>query len=863
MALLPAELYVEEGYIESGYVGGIADATIGITPYVEEGYIEDGYVEGGGAQFTFAAELTLAIQYGEAALSATASMTIVTGTLHNADAAVSVVAGQTASAGAIRSASGVFAGTFTPVMTAVATKSGDILAQSAFSLSAAGEVTISAESLLEYFADLNAQAARSRDNDAQMAAAFTAGHFDNDLNFNADILPAVDFSAAADLTSAFGFSAEGLNVQFGEATLSTETAATASPIEYISRYTNSIRPLTFEYINGGTTAVEGTHYSYGTANPTAKFGSYSIQLYPGTDAQTTVAIPDLTNENFVIETWVNIFEFSNYTASYRTFLSAGNLSLRWQEDIDSGTSGNQGQISLTYNANGSSQNLFSGSLGYISNTWIHVAVTKNSSTINLVVNGTTVASASSTGFQHGSSYKLKLENNLVNSDKAVFDGLSFQIGSDSIVGYAQYPYETEYTAGIWGFESSASGGTGGAITLYGAGSLSSAASISATLNGIQNTTLVFDSIATQLTAAAKIGDFFVDADSQFSFAADAILIKDTGAAIESAASVTAAAVVTRTGAGSASGVFALTADNSRTRTDSAAIESAFTTSIAGVNTTDVNADFSSAFTANIDNSRTRTDSAAIESAFTTEATGYNIVDADAAISSVAELTALGERIRFADTVFDSIATQLAVAAKIGDFFVNADSQFTAVADAVVKTGSVASLLSDTALVAESERIRPGSSAITSEFAWTSIEEASKTTDASVSSAFTASVAAVITASAVSEMSVTGSVAAEPDKLRRFGSDMLAEFATAAVAVKTTDADSRLDSISAVTATSNKTVDASADLLGFAAIVSVNRILHPEQYLHMVVSENRTYRIPAETRTHTVVSENRIYSIQGI
>ena len=96
--------------------------------------------------------------------------------------------------------------------------------------------------------------------------------------------------------------------------------------------------------------------------------------------------------------------------------------------------------------------------------------------------------------------------------------------------------------------------------------------------------------------------------------------------------------------------------------------------------------------------------------------------------------------------FDSIATQLTAASKIGDFFINADSQFTATATAQVTT-DIDDVLSSSFVLTASE---------TTLF---------KAFDSSVSSAFTTSVTATKTTDVDSTQSSAVTTTASGDRIR--------------------------------------------------------------------------------------------------
>ena len=67
---------------------------------------------------------------------------------------------------------------------------------------------------------------------------------------------------------------------------------------------------------------------------------------------------------------------------------------------------------------------------------------------------------------------------------------------------------------------------------------------------------------------------------------------------------------------------------------------------------------------------------------------------------------------------------------------------------------------------------------------------------------------------------------------------------------------------ATTALGGVNYTASATMQGFTAVISINKILHVDQYIYIVPKETRVWSIPKETRSHVIDRELRSYSIKG-
>jgi len=235
--LLDEEKYIEDGYIDTSYFGGLLEGQGLFTPYFEEGYIEEGYIDNAGMAFVLTADLTLAIEQGAADLSSSFAFAATVGKQKLADASLvansSVEVTGIRSAGlaadlqcevavsstgnAIRSAVVSITDAFTPQITAVATRDVDIDLVLETTMSTQAVITASAESLLEYFADLSAQYNLIRESPVSATAEFSVGHTDESLGLLPDVLPAVDFEGAAVLVCTAAMTTAGNLIAGGSA----------------------------------------------------------------------------------------------------------------------------------------------------------------------------------------------------------------------------------------------------------------------------------------------------------------------------------------------------------------------------------------------------------------------------------------------------------------------------------------------------------------------------------------------------------------------------------------------------------------------------------------------------------------------
>ncbi len=57
-------------------------------------------------------------------------------------------------------------------------------------------------------------------------------------------------------------------------------------------------------------------------------------------------------------------------------------------------------------------------------------------------------------------------------------------------------------------------------------------------------------------------------------------------------------------------------------------------------------------------------------------------------------------------------------------------------------------------------------------------------------------------------------------------------------------------------------DGGATLTGFFAVLSVNKILHVDEFVYKIPAETREYKIINETRSFKISTETRSYKIKG-
>jgi hypothetical protein len=397
--------------------------------------------------------------------------------------------------------------------------------------------------------------------------------------------------------------------------------------------------------------------------------------------------------------------------------------------------------------------------------------------------------------------------------------------------------------------------------------ITSQATTSATATRIQQGVIDTDAVATQVTAAGRIGDFFINADLQATLTVDAVVKAGAVIAMDSAFSTLADTTLYKEFDSSVSSVFTQTISETLFKGFEGTQSSEFTTQADAVKTVDVDstldivssvsatslpirnfdASVTSAFSQTLDNSRTRDfdTNSAIESTVIVD--GIAGIVAEASITSTTAIVCDNSRIRDNDIDTDSVATQLSVAVKIADFFINADLQATLTSSPVKRTGNSALLESSATIITDGDVTRDaesdmsiattvdaegtsnltGESSLDSEF--TTQTDPIKTVDmnATLGGAGTFVVSAVATRNNEIQTSTTATMAIDVARIRDIQSNIDSALTTVINAGK------QVDSASTVNTTATISADVRAIQLGLFE-----------------------YVIPSETREETIVAEVR-------
>ena len=785
MSLTPQEEYVEAGYFaDADYVGGIADVVVGISPYVVEDYIEAGYFIPGGSFASLTATLELAIQFGEATINSTTGMNIDVvrikqfvctmnsefGFEHpdngGSSPGVNVEVGFVSSAtftvestmsvtpSKILSANANISGAFAATMNVIATMTGETLMQSATSMSTSAELIVDSSGLLEYFANLNAQADATR----TVAASVNS-------DFSVTSQPGVSYQGASEIVST----------------------------TLLQVFEPGVRPLIpiDSNLSGAFPTIQ------------AAFGNNSSQTLDNNlyyiEYQETSLVPNNTDE-WVFESFVYFGSFGNsadnceiITIAPTNYSNLNDPTLRVNTDRHQA----KNVLRLTvYDDN----DVIGGGLGTtdLSLGSNHISVAYKPGTgIKLWLNGSLEITHSFTGDLRPI------------TDPSVWFGWA-ELDTGSISHYF-YLDETRI------LQSST------AITDAGLTFANSSQTVP--------TSAYVNNTSTQLLLHYE-GNY-IDDDSG---------VKLYDATINSVSSVNADGTKVVEANSNINSTVGLSSAVGRIRSDSANLSSAFGSSVTGF--------------------RIKTTDASLASAFGSNITENYIRGATATAGVIAAMSCSVGVIKQAAMIADSIASSLTAAGRVGDYFANADINSTLTSEVVVTRGANSTLNVSTTTSATPNYTRGATSTVAAVISLDSSLVTIKDHNivANSASGLTATVGE-ITQGEVNVNSVAG-LSCSGNRLTVEVANFGATFGIDVVPNSIASGGSELNVNSGATVLAGVNYEASATMQGFTAIISINKILHVDQYIYIVPKETRSWSIPKETRSHVIDRELRSYSIKG-
>jgi hypothetical protein len=870
MSLLPTELYVESGYLlDSDYVGGIADPKIIFTRYYDEDYAETGYVLDEGVVSSLSADLTLAIQEASASLASSATLSATVGILQTGAAELisTVILGTlddgdnlgTVSANTIASAEISLSGAFAPTIVAVATKSGDVLMQSVADLTATVSRIAGATVLLDYQADLDAQAART----AGIAATVNTI---SDIN----ILPAAIREGSADFVCVSQIAANGglLNLIAGD--LSSEFTSTANAIEYVSRFTNNDRPVGWSFFELSSTGSYFSSNDFTFDNTIYKYGTHSLAItqpnnFGRTDVIDLEGFGTVTG-NFVFEFWyraanitaaddVFIAELSN--ADFANFTSIDRFgptpffnTMRIYREAD------VGRIAIRV-----ADKLLIGPLGsqINDNTWYHMAAVFINRTLNFYLNGTLTFNEPLASINL-TTPRIHLINDCgFNNTRVFFDNVRLATNTTDFQYNADIENDSN-TQVLARFDGNLADDT--SLTFEGAANLNSTANITPTITGTANAAADLTAFYSQLTAAGRVSDFFVNADAVATITTLGDRIRAVEATLASESNIAAEANRIVDGSAALNSTAAVEITSTITADTDVSVNSAFAAEITSTKITDTVVDLNSSAQFTVVAARIAQATSNLDSEFNVNITSEVVKSITADLNSTVAVAVTGGTIKNASVELAAFYSQVTAAGAVGDFFVNADASASITATVAKTAGAGANVTATVGFAVELDRIRNINSNINTEFDIDCAVNTVRSGAAELSSQSNIAVTGARIRFAQGDLNATAEVIADVGKIPGQSFEIDSEFNITAEPNIIRGIAATLTSNTAISALGGAVFEGSADLTGFVSIISINKILHIDQVVYVIPKEQRTFAIRRETRSYRIQKEIRTHSIQG-
>ena len=729
---------------------------------------------------------------------------------------------------------------FSPSVAVQATKVGEIVLQSAFT------VTTEANSFTDVPASLASQFAVTADVDG--ITRITAAALSTSLAVTA-VIGTQEF-AMISITGAFNAT---VNVEYfeGTALLAPMTATMTAAAVKTARITRTLasaltvttnafkadkdpapvliphdRALfhfdeTSNYIEsyGGTHTITGTQWGFNASynNESAKFGNYAVRN-PVSQSQSAISTAPTGTDPVTVDFWwrpyADFKQVSTNNAYKNIFLWLGNngfndvAAIRLEyKNPDSGATNlflrlNGNQVTLLPVAN-RGPTPGAGFDPYVSTQWHHVAVQRTSSQLQLFFNGQLVLDVAHTPvnlynqFTWGSPGSTVFQ---VIDELRIYDSAEY---SGNFTPSIQ-PYSVEYEYYIQ-----------------------------------KNGYAVLDSVSTLSGSAISV--VFIDASllaGTFAQTAQAQRTRTTASALTTTSTIYANAGKAAVATASVSSTATVTAQTARTRSADAAMSATSTITCAGTRVRYQSVDISS------------------ESTQITQAvkqTG-NIIDCAAIVTQAT----VGERIRYADAAFSAFYSQLSVAAKNATGTVTLESAFSQSTSAEKNAVGVITLESqftETANTADG-KIVGFSSALSSEFTQETLGDRIQPAGSEMSIEFT--ITATTTDSKITritaDLAATVNLSADVKRFRDATTLEAGTFTITCVNDTIRFGAAGLSDSFSILASPTFIVRITAAFTAFNAIVTVGEVINLDPYL--------TLTIEAETRGLFILPENRIISIES-
>ncbi len=806
MTLLATEEYVEAGYLlDDDYVGGIASGEADTTTtYVEEGYIQGDYFRPGGGAFTIFADLTLAIEQGSATLNSSAGMTIVSTKIRSGSVVMSCSGSANISSNIIKGVSATFG--------AVALMGHD--ENGGFANDVVPAAVFDTGAQLDSTATMSTTAGKISQLDANISGAFVAtmnviATMSGDVLMQAAVSMSCDADKIADIGGLLEYFAD-LNAAAAAtigatATVNTNISMNISPDVILQGASEVVSTTLLQVFEPGVRPFVpfDTNLIGAFGSVQAAFGNNSSQTLDNNlyyiEYQESALVPNNTDE-WVFETFVHFGSFGGGGNNSNEIITVG----------PSTASSNSHTIKLQQLRHNSQDVLL---LTYYDSNDAG-GVTYGTTDLDLGENHISVAYKPGTGIKIWLNGALEINESFTGDLRSITDpSVWFGFGGLETGNNSHFFYLDETRI----LQSST------AITDAGLTFANSSQTVP--------TQAYTNNPSTQLLLHYE-GNY-LDDDSG---------VKEYVATINSAASLTSDAARIVAASSNINSVSGLSSAVTRVRSADSTLASSTTATATG--------------------DRIKSGVATLASAFAVSSSGSRTRGMASNLSSSADLNSVVGIIHQGQVSVNAFVTTLTAAGRVGDYFVNADINSTFTTDAVV--------------------VRGGSSSINSEFDTTANANIFLGIGATINSAASLSSSLSTILGHTATINSAASLTSDAGKIHSGGADVdiaaTLSCAGSRLTVEVANYGAQFDinvsgnTISDGAATTNTTAsinanggvlaDGGATLTGFFAVLSVNKILHVDEFVYKIPAETREYKIINETRSFKISTETRSYKIKG-
>ena len=432
--------------------------------------------------------------------------------------------------------------------------------------------------------------------------------------------------------------------------------------------------------------------------------------------------------------------------------------------------------------------------------------------------------------------------------------------------------------------SQASVSTTGTVTRTVASALSIEAQLAVINSRTRDVAITTDSIATQLSAVAKIGDFLIAFDANITSVVSAVKTVSAQGSISSQSTLSSQAIKITSGVANINASATTTTDTARTRTTAAGISSEFVQTTAAIKSVVTQSSIASQASVLVENAGLLSGSADLQTTSTITATATRnrfavasissqsavtvsailVSQAAADISSSVTMTTANSRTRSTAVTTDSIATQLSAVAKTGQGFITLEAAATLTNQPVKTAQGASQITATTTLTAQPGTIKLANVTATVAFAVQADGVTGIIGESYNQTTVTLGCVAVKTTNVSGTNNINAELSVQAVRTRRVGIQLSASGGQLIEGIRIKFAQANISSTTTLTCLGGvNLVILNQSLFNTATLTAQVRSIHIDPYTTWIIaSELRTRLLGEELRTRSIEEETRTYIIEG-